>query len=131
MSSIASRAGQFADSERDSRLRWKRRGAIGLAITLLWVGAFGLLTARQWQGLAQGERFLDESLAAKTAADYSATRPAGPIGRVKLAVIEDMVRDSQPEAEDLRIRLDSIPALLNSAISGVTTPADGSRVAVP
>jgi hypothetical protein len=122
MSSTVAGSMRFKGSEKEQRLRGTRRGLLGLSISLLWVAAFGVLTARQWQNLRRGERFLDESLISKSVADYSAKPPAVPIGRVRLTVIEDMVRDSQPEAADLQSRLATIPAILNSDIPGDKTP---------
>jgi hypothetical protein len=124
MSSTVLPSTHFAGSKEESRPRGPRWGLLGVLVSLIWAAAFGILTVRQWQNLGRSERFLDESLVSKEAADYSAKRPAVPIGRVRLTVIEDMVRDSQPEAADLKIRLASIPVILNSVIPGANPPPE-------
>jgi hypothetical protein len=122
MSSAVQQSIHFAGYKEKPGLQGSRWRLAGILISLLWAAAFGVLTVRHWQSLRQSERFLDEPLVSKLAADYSAGRPAVPVGRVRLTVIEDMVRDSQPEAADLQTRLAAIPAILNSIIPGTNSP---------
>ncbi|HEX7556770.1 MAG TPA: hypothetical protein VF338_09115 [Leptolinea sp.] len=95
-----------------------RLSAIGLFVVLLCLSSLGLMTTRQWQDLQQSDRYLNASLNSKVTADYSVGQPGKPIAQVGLGIIRDMVRDSQPEPDDLPIRLSAVDTLVESPISG-------------
>jgi len=94
------------------------RGTAIMTAILLWAVLFADLSASQTRKLGKDERFLGESLVTGAFADYSRQTSAISLRRVRLAIIEDMIRDSQPDPADLDMRLSSLPALLNSGKTG-------------
>lgn len=78
-----------------------------------------------WWDLQRGNRVLNASLLAKSAADYS-DRPPARIPEVGLAIIEDMILDSDPQPADLYERLASITAVLLSPVPTATPQASPS-----
>jgi len=89
-----------------------------LAISL--VGA-GLLAANQWRELNRSQRFVGAALIASKAADYGDAGIASEQAPVSIAIVDDMIRDSQPEPEELATRLARVSVLLT-----VPVPVEGS-----
>ncbi len=98
-----------------------RLGSVRSLVLLLCFSSLGLMATRQWQDLRRSDRYLNTSLIAQSSADYSASRPTNLAAQVGLGVIEDMVRDSQPDFANLPVRLNSVHALLQAFIHSETS----------
>jgi hypothetical protein len=74
-------------------------------LPFLCLGGILSLTFQQWQDLHPHERLLKVPLTSKRNADYSAERTFQTSPPVGLEIVQDMIRDSQPEPHVLTSRL--------------------------
>jgi hypothetical protein len=91
-----------------------------LLVLLLALISLGLLAARQWLILHQGDRFLDASLLAVSTADYSGRRSTAQLAQVGTGIIGDLIRDNQPGATELLNRLATANAMLLTSVPTAT-----------
>ena len=99
--------------------RFRGRTA-GLLVLLLSVICLGLVTTREWLGLHESNQFLNASLLAKSTADYKSSRLGTPVAQVGLGIIQDLIKDSNPDPKDLQNRLASITEMMLSPVPSLT-----------
>jgi len=96
------------------RFRWS---TVGVFVLVLCFSGIGMITVHQWQDLNQSDHILNASLISSTTADYSSRKPASQVSQVDPSLIEDMIRDSQPDPENLLARLELAKMVLNLPIN--------------
>jgi hypothetical protein len=92
-------------------------------VFLLCFSGLGLITARQWQENVKSDRLLNVPLLAMATADYSSRQPVNQVAQVRLEIIENMVRESQPDPRDLQRRLAAVDSILHLPASDVSALA--------